>query len=75
MLQEDAVQSRWGKAKQSCTLTFMFKSSSLILIMGKAWWALIPKLSAPAPRVRFDTRNKVLTLWRHQPIVIPLHSH
>jgi hypothetical protein len=38
-------------------------------------WALIPKLSAPALRVRFDPRNVVLTHWRHLAVVLPLGFH
>jgi hypothetical protein len=38
-------------------------------------WALTPKLSAPATRVRLDTRNIALMHWRHLAVVITLCSH
>jgi hypothetical protein len=38
-------------------------------------WALILELSAPAPSIRLNTRNMVLTHWRHLAEAIPLCSH
>jgi hypothetical protein len=38
-------------------------------------WALISKLSAPAPCVRLDTRSIVLTCWCHLAVVILLRFH